>query len=105
MLEERQEGLNANALKPGMWLRVKPDAEMVKRMCTGADRGVVGYPVGWEPGMEDTCGKCFRVSVVSRDNRSTPVVGLSVAGGLVEIAKGKTPTYGWYFPFESVTRP
>lgn len=105
MIEERAEPLKADKLKPGMWLRVKSDAEMVKRMCTGVDKGVSGYPVGWESGMEDACGKCFRVCVVSRDYRTTPVVGLSVAQGLVAIARGKTPTYGWYFPFESLTRP
>lgn len=95
--------MSANELIPGMWVRVKSDTEEVKRMCTGADKGVFGYPVGWEPGMEETCGKCFRVCVVSLDYRQTPVVGLSVSGGLVAISRGKTPTYGWYFPFESLT--
>lgn len=101
IIEERETPLTADKLFIGTWVRVKPNVEFVKRMCT---QNVFGYAVGWEPGMEDACGKCFRACVVSHDYRSTPVVGLSVASGLVAIMQGKTPTYGWYFPFEALTR-
>jgi len=85
-----------------MWFRVREDADSVKRMCVGADKDVVGYPVGWESGMEKTCGKCYRVTVVSREYRKTPVIGLSVADGLVAVNRGSTSTYGWYFPVEAL---
>jgi hypothetical protein len=102
IIEQRAEKINTLTLKAGMWLRVREDAELVKRMCIGADKSVIGYPVGWEPGMEKTCGKCYRVTVVSREYRQTPVIGLSVADGLVAISRGATSTYGWYFPVEAL---
>ncbi len=104
VLERRGRPLDPNEMVPGMWVRVKSDAMKVKNMCTGEDVPSYGYPVGWEPGMEEACGKCFRVCVVSRDYRTTPVVGLSVPNGLVAIAHGAHPIYGWYFPFESLAR-
>ena len=99
--EQRENPLTSRELFVGMWVRVKPNVDFVKCMCTQA---VFGYAVGWEPGMEETCGKCYRVCIVSNDFRSTPVVGLSVAKGLVAITQSTTPTYGWYFPFEALTR-
>ena len=60
------------------------------------------YAVGWEQGMEDTIGKPFPVGVVSRAYRQSPVVGLSVPNGLVAIAGGRFPTYGWYYPLEAL---
>ena len=70
-----------------MWLRVRDDDDLVKRMCVGSYKSGVGYPVGWEAGMEKTCGKCYRVTVISREYRQTPVIGLSVAAGLVAISR------------------
>ena len=57
---------------------------------------------GWESGMDETIGKPFVVGVVSRAYRMSPVVGLSVPNGLVAIAGGRFPTYGWYFPLEAL---
>lgn len=74
--EQRENPLTSRELFVGMWVRVKPNVDFVKCMCT---QDVFGYAVGWEPGMEETCGKCYRVCIVSNDFRSTPVVGLSVA--------------------------
>ena len=102
IIEQRAEKINTETLKPGMWLRVRDDDDLVKRMCVGADKSVVGYPVGWETGMEKTCGKCYRVTVISREYRQTPVIGLSVAEGLVAISRSATSTYGWYFPVEAL---
>ncbi|EEH60134.1 uncharacterized protein MICPUCDRAFT_50034 [Micromonas pusilla CCMP1545] len=60
------------------------------------------YAVGWEQGMDDTVGKPFPVGVVSKAYRQSPVVGLSVPNGLVAIAGGRYPTYGWYYPLEAL---
>ena len=52
--------------------------------------------------MDDTVGKPFPVGVVFKAYRQSPVVGLSVPNGLVAIAGGRYPTYGWYYPLEAL---
>ena len=73
-----------------MWVRVKTDAEAVRKLCAG-DGEEQDYAVGWEQGMDETLGKPFPVGVVSRAYRKSPVVGLSVPNGLVAIAGGRYP--------------
>lgn len=101
VVEERDVPLTPSNVNVGMWVRVKTDAEAVRKLCVG-DGEEQDYAVGWEQGMDDTIGKPFPVGVVSRAYRKSPVVGLSVPNGLVAIAGGRYPTYGWYYPLEAL---
>lgn len=101
VVEERSSPLTPEMIQIGIWVRVKGDSETVKKLCRG-DGEDQDYAVGWEQGMDDTVGKPFVVGVVSRAYRKSPVVGLSVANGLVAIAGGRFPTYGWFFPLEAL---
>jgi hypothetical protein len=102
VVEERATPLDSSNIEVGMWVRVKTDVEAVKTLCRGDGDSDEDYAVGWESGMDETIGKPFVVGVVSRAYRMSPVVGLSVPNGLVAIAGGRFPTYGWYFPLEAL---
>ena len=101
VVEERETPLTPESIAIGMWVRVKTEMATVKRLCRG-DGEDQDYAVGWEAGMDDTIGKPFPVGVVSRAYRKSPVVGLGVPNGLVAIAGGRLPTYGWFFPLEAL---
>jgi len=104
VVEARCLPLTPGTIERGMWVRVKPCCETVKKLCRGDGDGdeTRDYAVGWEQGMDDTVGRPFQVGVVSRAHRKSPVVGLSVNNGLVAIAGGRFPTYGWFFPLEAL---